>query len=338
MKSLNIGIIGAGGIGSGHADRLHKYVVNANVTTISDINEAGARKVAERCEARYEEDPLTLIRSDDVDAVLVASWDRTHEEFVRTAIAAGKYVFCEKPLSDTADGCRRVIADEKACGKRLVTVGFMRRYDRGYQHMRQLINSGTFGNILLVHAAHRNAAPTGEKHTTVMSVSGALVHEFDIMRYLLDDEYVSAQLLYPKSTRNADPDLIDPQEVILRTRKGTLINQEIYMNCKYGYDIQCEVVGEEGTVRLPELSNIAPIRLDGACRTHIYKEWYRRFEDAYIYELQDWVKSALAGRASGASAWDGYVTSFVAEKCTESRLGGGMKVEFDTGEKPAIYN
>lgn len=336
MKQLKVGVIGCGGIGRRHAERLTKYISNVSVTAVNDINETSASATAEACGSRFIHDPHELISSDDVDAILIASWDRTHEEYVRAAIKAGKPVFCEKPLSDTADGCRRIIRDEVSFGRRLLTVGFMRRYDRGYQQMREIISSGALGEILMVHAQHRNAAPTGEKHTTVMSVSGALVHEFDITRFLLDDEYVSAQMMFPRTTRYADSDLIDPQIVSLRTKKGALIDLEIFMNCRYGYDIQCEVVGEEGTVRLPELANIAPMRYDGNRQFRIYKEWYRRFEDAYIYELRDWVDSALQGKAAGASAWDGYVTSAVAEKCTEARLSGKL-VEFDLGEKPELY-
>ena len=336
MEKLRVGVIGTGGIGRGHAERLSRFISSAVVTAVNDINEETASATAAVCGAEFLRDPHELILSEKVDAILVASWDRTHEEFVRAAIKAGKPVFCEKPLSDTADGCRRIIEDETAYGRRLLTVGFMRRYDRGYQQMREIIASGKLGEVLMVHAQHRNAAPTGEKHTTVMSVSGALVHEFDITRFLLDDEYVSAQMMFPRTTRHADPDLIDPQIVCLKTRKGALIDLEIFMNCRYGYDIQCEVVGEDGTVRLPELANIAPVRFGGNRQAQIYKEWYRRFEDAYVYELRDWVDSALEGRAAGASAWDGYVTSAVAEKCTEARLTGKI-IEFDLGDRPALY-
>lgn len=337
MDILRVGVIGTGGIGRAHAERLTKYISNANVVAVNDIHIEAAQKTAEVCGARFESDPHVLIQSDDVDAVLIASWDRTHEEYVRAAIAAGKFVFCEKPLSNTADGCRHVVEDEIKYGKRLVTVGFMRRYDKGYQQMREVIKSGQLGEVLMIHEQHRNAAPTGEKHTTIMSVSGALVHEFDITRFLTDDEYVSAQMVFPRTTCHADPDLIDPQFVILKTKKGTMIDLEIFMNCRYGYDIQCEVVGEDGTVRLPELANIAPVRYNGIRGHKIYKEWYRRFEDAYVYELRDWVDSALAGFASGASAWDGYVTSAVAEKCTESRMSGGAVIEFDLGDRPDLY-
>lgn len=336
MDILRVGVIGTGGIGRAHAERLTRYISNASVTAVNDINETAARATAEACGARFEGDPHALIEASDVEAVLIASWDRTHEEFAKAAIRAGKWVFCEKPLSDSADGCRRVIEEEKRKGKRLLTVGFMRRYDQGYQQMKETVAGGSLGAPLMVHAQHRNAAPTGEEHTTVMSVSGALVHEFDITRFLLDDEYVSAQMVLPRTTRHAHPGLIDPQIVLLRTKKGTAVDLEIFMNCRYGYDIQCEVVGEDGTVRLPELSNIAPTRFDGQIRSTIYKEWYRRFEDAYIYELRDWVDSALGGRAAGASAWDGYVTSAVAEYCTQARLSNQL-VEFDLGEPPALY-
>ncbi len=90
---------------------------------------------------------------------------------------------------------------EIAGGKRLLMVGFMRRYDKGYRQMKAAIEAQKLGEPLLVHAQHRNAAPTGEKHTTEMSVNGALVHEFDITRWLVNDEYETAQLICPKSTK-----------------------------------------------------------------------------------------------------------------------------------------
>ena len=127
MDILKVGVIGTGGIGRAHAERLTRYISNASVTAVSDINETAARATAEACGAQFEADPHVLIESNDVEAVLIASWDRTHEEFARAAIQAGKWVFCEKPLSDSAGGCHRVIEEEVRQGKRLLTVGFMRR-------------------------------------------------------------------------------------------------------------------------------------------------------------------------------------------------------------------
>ena len=72
------------------------------------------------------------------------------------AIKHGKYVFCEKPLAMDAAGCRRIVDAEVAYGKKLVQVGFMRRYDRGYIELKEAIESKQYGEALMMHCAHRN--------------------------------------------------------------------------------------------------------------------------------------------------------------------------------------
>ena len=192
-----------------------------------------------------------LIASAEVDAVLVTSWGATHEQYVLAAIAAGKPCFCEKPLATTAEGAKRIVDAEVAHGKRLVQVGFMRRYDAGYRMLKQVVDS-EIGQPLMVHAAHRN--PTvPEQYVTPMAIHDTLIHEIDVFRWLLDDDYVSAQVVFPRAhARTRHAKLKDPQIVLLETAKGVRIDVEVFVNCRYGYDIQCQVVGEEGIASLPE--------------------------------------------------------------------------------------
>lgn len=107
------------------------------------------------------------------------------------------------------------------------------------------------GVLLMVHTAHRNPE-VGDSYTTPMAVVDTAIHEIDVLRWLLDDDYVSAQVVYPRKTSHASAHLADPQIVLLETAKGIRIDVEIFVNCRYGYDIQCEVVGEDGVVCLPE--------------------------------------------------------------------------------------
>src|SRR5207245_11380308 len=104
----------------------------------------------------------------DVGVVVVTSWGPTHEEFVLAAIAAGKPVFCEKPLATTAAGCLRIVEAEVKHGKRLVQVGFMRRYDAGYRGLREVVSGGKIGEPLMVHCAHGNAEVRESYTTEVM--------------------------------------------------------------------------------------------------------------------------------------------------------------------------
>ena len=334
---IKLGLIGAGGIGRMHTDIIMNQIPGAEIVAVSDISAENRAKITDQYPSvKSFDDPHELIKSSLTDAVIVTTWDRTHEEFVTASIKAGKHVFCEKPLADTTKACVNIMEAEIAAGKRYLTVGFMRRYDSGYVQVKEAIDSGRIGRPLLLHEQHRNAHPTGEKHTTDMSANGALVHEFDITRWLTGDEYEMAQLICPRSTRNADEDLIDPQMVILRTKGGIHVDLEIYMNCIYGYDIHCEVVGEEGCASLPDPAN-AVIRENGARLYKIDPVWVNRFADAYVTEMRDWIKCVEKDSLTGPSAWDGYAAAAAAEACTRSRLGGGQVVKVEMMDKPEFY-
>src|SRR5918911_1761631 len=128
-----------------------------------------------------------LIEDPDVHAVVVASWGPTHEEFVLAGIAAGKQVFCEKPLATTREACERILDAEVAAGKRLVMVGFMRRYDEAYRAMKATIDAGEIGTPLMFHSGHRNPSVPGH-YTSDMIINDTCVHDVDTARFLLDDE------------------------------------------------------------------------------------------------------------------------------------------------------
>jgi myo-inositol 2-dehydrogenase/D-chiro-inositol 1-dehydrogenase len=316
--TLRVGVIGTGGIGEGHVHRIAKVIAGAEVVAVNDINAESANRVAKQYGARVEPSAHSLINADDVDAVIIASWDPTHEEYSIESIKAGKYVFCEKPLATSAQGCKNIMAAEIAGGKRLLQVGFMRRYDESYRQLKKAIDEGKVGAPLIVYCQHRNKQPVGAKHTTDTLIKRAMVHEFDIVRWLLGEEYESVQFIGPKSTRYANQDLMDPQKVLMKTKSGVVIDLEIFMNCRYGYDVQCEIVGEDGTIRLPDPANVI-IRQNGASSYEIYSSWKERFRAAYEVELREWVESIKDGNLVGPTAWDAYITCAVADACVQSR-------------------
>ena len=197
--TVRIGVIGTGAIGRDHARRINQVLTGARITALSDVNLDGAKAVKADVapDAEIFATGEELIASDKVDAVLVTSWGATHEQYVLAAIAAGKPCFCEKPLATTAEGAKRIVDAEAAHGKRLVQVGFMRRYDAGYRMLKQVVDS-EIGQPLMVHAAHRN--PTvPEQYVTPMAIHDTLIHEIDVFRWLLDDDYVSAQVVFPRA-------------------------------------------------------------------------------------------------------------------------------------------
>ncbi|WP_207101284.1 Gfo/Idh/MocA family protein [Paracoccus shandongensis] len=334
--TVRIGVIGTGAIGRDHARRINQVLQGGTITALSDVNRASAEAVKADIapDATVFATGEELIASDQVDAVLVTSWGATHEQYVLTAIAAGKPCFCEKPLATTAEGAKRIVDAEVAHGKRLVQVGFMRRYDEGYVALKQVVN-GQIGAPIMVHAAHRN--PTvPEAYTTPMAIHDTLIHEIDVFRWLLDDDYVSARVTFPRSAARSHAKLRDPQIVTLVTAKGTVINTEIFVNCHYGYDIQCEVVGEDGVARLPEPMAIQ-MRLNATLQNPILTDWKDRFVASYDVELQDFLKAAAQGTASGPTSWDGYMAAVASDACVQAQEAEGESVAITYPDRPTLY-
>ncbi|WP_016915268.1 Gfo/Idh/MocA family protein [Vreelandella stevensii] len=334
--SVNIGIIGTGMIGEEHARRITQQLTGARIVAVTDVNLEQAKAVVERLgvDAKVYEDGQSLIVAQEVDAVMVTSWGPTHEEYVLAAIKAGKPVFCEKPLATTAEGCRHIIDAEMQAGKRLVQVGFMRRYDSGYRLMKDAIDNNRLGEPLMVHAAHRNPE-VPERYITPMAIHDTLIHELDTFRWLLDDDYKSAQVVFPRKTRHAHSQVADPQIVLLETVKGVRIDVEVFVNCKYGYDIQCDVVGEEGVARLPEPQALQ-FRQAGQLSNEILMDWKKRFGDAFDVELQAFIDGAAVGELSGPSSWDGYAAAVVGDVCVKAQETGAIEA-VDMPERPAFY-
>ena len=316
MSTIGVGVIGAGMMGTNHVRTLTTAVDGAHVAAVADADAARAEAAAALGGGRAIADPHALIADAAVDAVIVASFDATHEEFVLACLEAGKPVLCEKPLATTAEACLRVIDAEVAAGRRLVTLGFMRRFDPAYGAIKDGLENGGVGDVLVVHCAHRNAtAPP--IYTSEMLITSSCVHEIDITRWLLGEEIVAATVRAPRSTTRAPDGLRDPQLVLLETASGVLIDVEIFVNAQYGYDIRCELVGETGTLRLAE--QVAP-------------DFRTRFATAYRRELDCWVQ----GLGPGPSAWDGYAANAVADACLAS-LASGERAEVGMAQRPALY-
>jgi myo-inositol 2-dehydrogenase/D-chiro-inositol 1-dehydrogenase len=318
--TIHIGVIGTGMIGQDHIRRLTDVVTGAEVVTVTDVDAALAREVAAGIGARALATGQDVINDPAVDAVVVTSWGPTHAEYVLAAIEAGKYVFCEKPLATTAADCLRVVEAEQAAGRRLVQVGFMRRYDAGYQTMKSAL--ADLGPVLLMHCAHRNPTVPDSYHSD-MAIQDTAVHELDIIRWLLGEEIVAAQVIAPKKTTRRFEHLQDPQLMLFETESGVRVDLEVFVNCQYGYDIRHETVCETGTVRLPGPAKVA-------------QDWKQRFGAAFDTEFTEWVTSVRDGRLVGPSAWDGYAVAVTSDATVEARRTGRV-VSVQLKDRPAFY-
>ncbi|PWT75211.1 MAG: inositol 2-dehydrogenase, partial [Proteobacteria bacterium] len=175
-------------MGADHARILASAVSNAAVVAVSEPDAARVAKILEVCtEARAIADPLELIRAENVDAVLIASPDSTHGKFVHACLDVAKPVLCEKPLAGSVEECLDIVRREEKLDRRLVTVGYMRRFDPGYVEMKRKLRQGELGAALVMHCIHRNVS-SNPSTTGAMLIANSAVHEFDIARFVLGSE------------------------------------------------------------------------------------------------------------------------------------------------------
>jgi len=333
--TVRVGVIGTGVMGAEHARLLDREVSGAEVCAVFDVDAGRAAATAAGLRsARVLTDPIELIGHQQVDAVVIASVDASHEPFVLAALAAGKPVLCEKPLAPDVVGCKRILDAETAVGRRLVSVGFMRRFDPGYLQLKQAVTGGQLGLPLLLHCAHRNRqAPAGLP--TSMLISGSAVHELDIARWLLADELARITVYRPRSARAALP-TEDPLFLVVESSSGVVIDIEVFVNAGYGYEVRCELVAERGTVSLDAPAPTTQRRSGGVLRM-VADDWRQRFTEAYRAELQDWVDSIESATPSGAaSSWDGYAATVAAQAGIQA-LRTGAAQPMSLLPRPALY-
>ena len=197
-QDLRIAVLGVGIMGADHVDRITNKIGGARVTVVNDYSLARAEEIAALDARGARPSSIRSMPSQPRTStpLFLATPGPTHEKQVLACLEAGKPVLCEKPLTTDADSSLTIVKAEAALGKRLIQVGFMRRFDHEYNQLKDLIDSGDLGRPLVVHCAHRNpAVPNG--FDSAMIVKDSLVHEVDVTRFLLDEEITSVQIIRP---------------------------------------------------------------------------------------------------------------------------------------------
>ena len=334
--TVRIGLIGAGGMGRAHVERIENELAGGRIVAVADLNLEGARAVAEPLGARVYGSGAELIADPDVDAVLIAAFGKVHAPDVIAAVEAGKYVLCEKPLATTPEDCIAIMEAEAKAGKKLVTVGFMRRFDAGYQEMVRLRESGELGRPTLVHCRHRNPRVPATLYTTRNMIDDTAIHEIDICRFLLGEEITSVRVDAPRRSSLAPEGLRDPLVLVARTASGVLIDDEINVNIQFGYSIECELVMEAGTIRLGDQEHTR-VRDEHGDRNAICSSHIDRFHDAFNQEVQQWIRAVERDEHTGSTAWDGYAATCVVDAALAPLNDDGRRVDVEMIDRPALY-
>ncbi|MDH5798707.1 MAG: Gfo/Idh/MocA family oxidoreductase, partial [Paracoccaceae bacterium] len=236
-------------------------------------------------------------------------------------------VLCEKPLAPTASEALTVVQAELTAGRHLVTTGYMRRFDPAYLQMRNALDSGEIGDAAILHNIHRNkSAP--DWFTGPMSITNSFVHEIDISRFLLRGEMVSAHVTPAPGG--------DPLLITMQSTDGVIVSTEVHVNAGYGYHVHAQLVGRSGTIEMAAPTEVLTNRA-GQGGYGYPDDWVPRFADAYRRQMQAWVGSCASEQVVGASAWDGYIATLIAEIIVEALQEREAK-ELNLPARPAFYD
>jgi len=250
---LNIGIIGAGRIGKVHAQSIINYVHTAKVTAIADpfITDETAAWAKTMGIENISKDHLDIINDKSIDIVLICSSTDTHSAISLEAIAAGKHVFCEKPIDHDIGRINAVLdALKKAPPSLKYMVGFNRRFDHNFRAVRKAVEDGKIGKVELVKITSRDPEPPSAEYA---ARSGGIfldmtIHDFDMVRYLSGEEVVE---VYTQPAVLVDPAIgeagdFDSAVITMKLASGALAVIDNSRRCAYGYDQRAEVFGSAG--------------------------------------------------------------------------------------------
>jgi myo-inositol 2-dehydrogenase / D-chiro-inositol 1-dehydrogenase len=260
-------------------------------------------------------DPLDCVKKADVDAVVVATADDTHHGIVEACIARGLFVLCEKPLTTSADHSMQLVKAERASGRRLVQVGYMRRYDADYQRICRTLQSGRVGEPILIGQRHRNplAVITFDEQQLIASSAS---HDIDLFRWLCGEE-ISEVSSIAKTSQDGSTVIV---VLTLTSQSGVLGVVELGRGPGMPYDIGCEVVGSRGALTLASPAD--DVAADGRATQPKPDAWMERFHGAYRSQDAAWLAAVTTRSTTGASAYDGYANNAVVDAALAALANG----------------
>jgi scyllo-inositol 2-dehydrogenase (NAD+) len=314
VGELRVAIVGAGRAGRVHALNLHEHVRRAEVCCVVDGERERASDLAAELGGVGVHDTLDGALA-DADAVVIAVPTFAHAELARVAAAAGKHVFCEKPMALTPADCDAMIAAAEEAGV-VLQVGFMRRFQPEFAEARRRIEAGDVGAPMVVKSLTRGPGLPPRWAWSLESSNGMLAevnsHDFDCVRWLAgaEIERVYAETTNIKGANRGvdEADFYDNAVVSLRFESGAIGTIDGTCPADYGYDARVEVLCSEGLLVIGDLRG-QPV-LEVRDREHggvtpVHRTWPERFAEGYRAEMAAFTAAALDGGPPAVTGADG---------------------------------
>lgn len=317
-RQVNIAVIGTGRIGSVHTRNLVRNIHEANVVAVCDIRLEVAQAVADELGIeRVVKDYHELLEDKDIEAVLIATNTNTHAFIVKDAARAGKQIFCEKPLAlDLAEVDDVLDAVEKTKVK--LQIGFNRRFDKSFQHVREIVSSGEIGHPCILRITNRDPEPPSLEYA--LSSGGMFldmsIHDFDMARFQIgeiDEVYALGNVLVVPYLKQAND--VDTNIITLRFSNGVIGSIDNSRQAVYGYDQRLEIFCSQGVaIAGNEAENTVVMGNTAGYRSAKPPySFIQRYADGYIQEVRQFLQCVRDDQPVSPTGYDSRMAVLIGE-------------------------
>lgn len=324
---VRIGLIGTGRAGMIHAGNMAHRVREAEITCVSDVDENSAASAARELECDYVTDYINLLKRSDVDAVIIAVPTKFHREIAVAAAKMGKHIFCEKPMAMNREECLDMIraADENHV---ILQIGFMRRFDESFRRAKEIVLSGSIGEVVMVKSLTHGPSTPHEWMYDIAKSNGPLSevnsHDIDTLRWMTGGEVESVYAIAGNyrcgQVKEIYPDFYDSVLMSVKMDNGMMGCIDGAQGVEYGYDARVDIVGTKGLITVGDLragSTITYTKSEGL-KGDVVRSWTDLFSEAYMREDESFARSILENREPEVTGWDGMMAVEVVRAGNES--------------------
>ena len=323
----NVALFGAGRIGRIHASNL-AALPGVKLKYVSDPMEGPAKELAQQLGAEVAS--IDAIFADkSVDAVAICSSTTTHSDLILRAAAAGKNIFCEKPVDLSVQRAKACADAVKAAGVACM-IGFQRRFDPTFNEASRRLAAGEIGTpeMLVITSRDPGAPPVDYIKASGGVFRDMLIHDFDVFRWILCADGDEAAWISATGSVLTEPALqgldFDSAAVTIRTHKGRLCQINTTRRAAYGYDQRFEVLGSEGLLQCANQTPTNVVQWNGS-GIHTDKPehfFLQRYAAAYKLEIMHFFECLQSGQPFRTTVADGVAAQVLADAATESAKTG----------------
>jgi UDP-N-acetylglucosamine 3-dehydrogenase len=316
MEKLKVAVLGVGFWGRNHA-RIYSAMDSVELVAVVDPNAFNAETVAKRLECNHYATTEELLKKEKIDAASVCTPSSTHAEVASKLIERGVSLLVEKPLTATLEEGLTLFEKIKKY-KVLATVGFIERFNPAVQTIKQWIETGRLGKVILFYSKRVSNWP--ERIGDVGVVKDLSIHDLDLARHLLADEPFSVYAIVGRARNRTHEDFAN---ILLNFQNSTAFVESNWLT---PYKERLLVVtGSEATATANYLTQEVSVSdVNGRFSP------LTRIKEPLQLELESFVKSILSNEQPLPSVEDGLKALALAEAAAlSSQTGSPVRPNFE---------